>query len=403
MEMFSKRRGQLLYFSTIVFSIYKQMKKNIIFISFLLFLFFACSDKSQKVNNESPILLKVGQKADKTQLFKEYFELETIIPIETTDEFLMGDGIRRVLSYKDKLIILDWRSAIFVVDYATGKIDTYIHRIGVGPGESKLIKDISFDEHSETILAFNDYQNLLFFNIRGNFIKQEKLNKSYDNIVFDNGNVLFYNEGEGYSCYPYFIDKYNLQNKSWEKIGRNDRLDFPMRLYGRHLVKSKSIWIGTPFDFDLYKYNNSKMESIYKLDPALPRITKEEMILATTDPRKFSDVRETSMYGIGAIRETEHYLIFISSGRGFFIMNKETNEIHWENFLNETSLGLMLLNYFSHDGDDNRIMFFVRPSEWLRRNKDANMDNLPAALREKINSFKIDEEDNPILIFYREK
>ena len=378
------------------------MKKNIIF--FCLLLFFACSDKTQKYSDDKDqILLKVGKEASKTQFFKEYFELETVIPIETTDKFLMGGNVLRVLSYKNKLIILDDRSTIYVVDYVTGKIDTYIRRIGAGPGESKIIIDISFDEQTETILAFNDYRNLLFFDIKGKFIKQEKFEKSFNDIIYDREHLLLYNRGEGYSCYPYVIEKYNLQDKTLKKIGSNNKLDFPMKLYGRHIVKSKNIWFGTPFDFDLNKYSESKIESMYKLDPALPQLTKEEMMLATTDPRKFSDVRKTSMYGIGAIRETEHYLIFISSGRGFFILNKETNEIHWENYVFETSLGLVLVNYFSHDGYDNRIMFIVRPSEWLRRNKDANMDNLPVALKEKINSFAIDEEDNPILIFYREK
>lgn len=378
------------------------MKKNILFFSLLLF--FACSDKKQKDNEtENPILLKVGKEADKTQSFKKYFELETIIPIETTDDFLMGDGIQRVLLYKDKLIILDRRSAIFVVDYTTGRIEAYINRVGTGPGESKSIMDISFDEQTETILAFNDYQNLLFFDLKGYFIKQEKFEKLYNNIVYDKGSVLFYNYSEGYSCYPYMIEEYNLQDKTLKKTGRENKLDFPMRLYGRHIVKSKNIWIGTPFDFDLYKYYNSKMRSIYKLDPVTPRLTKEEMMFATADPMKFSNVRKTGMYGIGSIRETDHYLLFISSKNGFFILNKETNEIYWEDFVDETSLGLKLFNYFPHDGDDNRIMFIVRPSEWLRRNKDEGMDNIPAALKEKINSFAIAEEDNPILIFYREK
>jgi len=378
------------------------MKKNIIFICLLLF--FACSDKKRKNNeDENQILLKVGKEAEKSQFFKEHFVLEAVIPIETTNEFLIGDGISRVISYKNKLIILDRKSTICVVDGKTGKIDTCIRRIGVGPGESKIIIDIGFDEQTETILAFNDYHNLLFFDIKGKFIKQEKFEKSFNNIICNNGNVLLYNRGEGYSCYPYMIEIYNPQDKTWRKTGKEDRLDFPMRLYGPHIVKSKNIWFGTPFDFDLYKYNDSKIEKAYKLDPALPRLTKEEMMLASTNPMEFFNIRSAKMYGIGAIRETEHYLIFISSKSGFFILDKKTNEIHWEDFVDETSLGLRLLNYFPHDGDDNRIMFYVLPSEWLRRNKDANMNDISATLKERINSFKINEEDNPILIFYREK
>jgi hypothetical protein len=377
------------------------MKKNIVFLCILLI--FSCSDKSQNnLENENHILLKVGKKAEKTQFFKEYFELETVIPIETTDESVMGDGIRRVIAYKDKLIILDRAHAILVVNYHTGKVETFIKRKGQGPGESRSIMDIAFDDQTETILVFNDYENLLFFDLKGNFIRQEKFKKLYENIVCNAGNVLLYCQGEGYSCYPYMIDKYNLQEKKLETIGRRDRLIFPYRLYGRHIVKSKNIWFGSPLEFDLNKYDNSKIENVYLLAPETPRLTKEQMEIATDFP-KFSATRADAMYGIGAIRETEHYLFFISSGNGFFMLNKETNEIHWEDYVNETSLGLRLINYFSHDGDDNRIMFYVTPNEWLHHRKNTNTDELPAALKEKINAFEIDEDSNPLLIFYREK
>ena len=229
--------------------------------------------------------------------------------------------------------------------------------------------DICLDEQTGTILAFNDYNNLLFFDLKGNFIKREKCKKLYENIIYNNGSVLFYNPGEGYSCYPYHIEKFNLKEKTWEIIGKEKKLDFPMRLYGKHIIKSKRIWFGTPLDFDLNLFYNSKIESKYKLVPATDLLTKDEMKLATTDYYKFSTVRETKMYGIGAIRETAHYLIFRSSKAGFFILNKETNEIHWEDFVDEASLGIKLVNYFPHDGDDNRIMFLVSPIEWLNRKK----------------------------------
>jgi hypothetical protein len=376
------------------------MEKHIIILC--LVLIFSCSNKgAQNVPNENQIVLKVGKDADKTQFFKKYFALDAVIPIETTDEFLVGDRIRRVISHKNKLIILDSRNAIFIMDYNTGKIETFFRQIGHGPGESRNIRDIAFDDQTETILVFNDSDNLLFFDLKGNFLRQESFTKLYESIIYDAGNVLFYNSGSGYSCYPYMIDKYDLQKKKMETIGRPDILDFSHRLYGRHIVKSKNIWFGSPGDFNLYKYDNSKIDSIYRLEPDLPPLTKEQIEMSK-DFDAFWEVRKSTMYGIGAIRETEHYLIFISSRKGLFMLNKETREIHWEDCVRETSLGLELPNYFSHDGDDNRIMFIVRPLEWLLR-KNANESELPAGLKEKIDAFEIDEESNHILIFYREK
>ncbi|GHT10601.1 hypothetical protein FACS189426_11090 [Bacteroidia bacterium] len=379
------------------------IKKTIISLVYLL-IFFACTNNEQKDNKENPILLKVGKEPEKEQVFKKYFELETVLPIETTNDFVITD-IKKVLLCKDKLIILDRMSAICVVDYATGKIETYFKHIGQGPDESKNIIDITVDEKTETIFAYNDFHKLLFYDFRGNLLNQETFEKLYGSIIYDDGNVLFYNHAEGYSGYPYQIEKYNLQNKTLEKIGKDNRLDFPVRLYGSHFVKSKNIWFGTPFDFDLYLYDNSKIERKYKLDPETTPLTKEIMGFATSDPNKFYTARKENniMYGICSIRETENYLVFISSGRGFFIFNKKNNEIHWENYVKETDLNLMLFNYFPHDGNDNRIMFIVTANEWRNGMGKMTMDNISETLKEKINSFTIEEDSNQILLFYREK
>jgi len=378
------------------------MKKYIIILCLLLF--FACSDKSQKsIESENPILIKVGKEANNTQFFKDYFVLDNVVTIEITDEYLVGSSLKRVISYKDKLIILDSHSAIFIVDYYTGKVDLYLKKIGVGPGESRKICDICFDEKTETIILFNDFQKLLFYDLKGNLIKEETFAKLYESIVYNEGNVLFYNNSEGYSCFPYKVEEYNLQDKTLKIVGSKRRLDFNYRLFGNHIVKSMNIWFGTPADFDIYKYDDSIIKNIYKLQPQTSRLTKEKMVLSQKDSRRFIDERLTIMYGIAAIRETDNYLVFRSSKEGFFVLNKKTNEIVWENSVQETSLGLALLNYFPHDGDDNRIMFVVNPVEWVHVRKNPNMSDLPKALKEKIESFNIDEESNPILVFYREK
>jgi hypothetical protein len=364
---------------------------------------FACTG-NQSTKQGDQVLLKVGDKPDKTQLFKRHFALETVLPIETTHDFLMGD-VQRVIAYKDKLIILDHFSGIFVVSYATGKVEACIKRLGGGPGEWRLIRDIAVDEQAENILAFNDYQKLLFFDLQGNFIKEESFEKLYSSIIYDKGNVLFYNYGKGYSIYPYLIEKYNLQEKTLEKIGKKERVEFPRGLYGQHMVKSKSIWFGTPLDFDLNRLNSAKIERPYKLAPATKPLTKDIMKLLTSNPTAFFDQvsRNNIMYGIASIRETEHYLLFRSSQPGFFIFNKATHEIHWEDYVTEAALGLRLLNYFPHDGDDNRIMFVVSPDEWINYRKKAHEGELSAELQNKINSMVIKEDDNPILLFYREQ
>ncbi|MDR1782778.1 MAG: 6-bladed beta-propeller [Dysgonamonadaceae bacterium] len=379
--------------------------KNLFFLVLFFFLF-CCSNQHNSKEENAPISLIVGDKPENSKTFREHFELETVIPIETTDEFLMTDVIRRVIHFKDKLFILNGKTAIFIVDYSTGKVETQINRRGIGPGESVHISDIAIDERNSQILVFNDRKKLLYFDFEGNFIKQEtfQFQSLYENIIYCDGNLLLYNTADGYHCFPYMIDIYNLNDKSLKTIGKKEQLDFNNRLYGRHIVKSKHIWFGTPADFDLNMFEDSKIESKYRLVPSTTELTKEMMQLLFTD--EFSKIRseQNVMFGIGAIRETEHYMVFISSGRGFFILDKANNEIHWENSVFEPDLGLLLMNYYSHDGDDNEIMFVVRPSEWLQMRKHSVItESISKELKEKVDSFKIEEDNNPILVFYKEK
>ena len=46
-------------------------------------------------------------------------------------------------------------------------------------------------------------------------------------------------------------------------------------------------------------------------------------------------------------------------------------------------------------------MFVVKPNEWLRRKP--TLQNVPEYLRTQIEMVKVDEESNPILVFYKEK
>jgi hypothetical protein len=84
------------------------------------------------------------------------------------------------------------------------------------------------------------------------------------------------------------------------------------------------------------------------------------------------------------------------------MLNKNNSELYWESIVNDEHLGLELRNYFPHDGDDNRIMFVVSADKWLERTPQ-NTENIPEHLREKIDRVKVDEESNPILVFYKEK
>jgi len=336
-----------------------------------------------------------------------YFELDRIVPIETTDSFVMSEGIKRFIQYKNKLIFLDYFTAsIYVADAYSGKIETYINRKGRGPGEWHRVMDISFDDQNEQILAYNDYQKLLYFSLDGTFIKEERVNnKLYGEIMYHDGNLIFYNHGVGISCYPYLIDIYHLADRTWKTIGSNQKVDFQGRK-GCLMVKSKNIWYAPTLDMGLHilDMDSNVIKTPYRLEVKNPLTKNIQKMFIKSDYRSFH--REVSQRGIlyllSSIRETEKYIVF-NTNYGLMMLNKNSLEINgmWRMF--DEYLGIYLSRYYPHDSDDNRIMFIVGSDDWFKRNPTAQ--NIPEHLKAQIEMVKVDEkiESNPILVFYKEK
>jgi hypothetical protein len=364
-------------------------------------LFISCG--SNRPVSDDQILLSLPVTQTTGQFFCSNFEIETIIPVETTQDFLLA-RINRVIFYKNKIIIADRQTtSVFVVDANTGKVETHIHRKGRGPGESMHICDVAFDDKLEQILVFNDYEKLLYFTLDGHFLKEEKIDGLFENIVYNNGKLIFYNIGKGYSCYPYSLSIYDLHNQSWKQVGKDQKVDFHLRNYGRSIIKSKNIWFTPVLDFGLHVLNDDEIRIPYKLD-IQQKLTEDLRKKAISDfPSFSSEIHERKiLHSIASVRETDKFIIFKPNLYGFLMMNKEDSKLFWEEYVEDPNLGLELRNYFPHDGDDNRIMFVVNADEWLKRSL-ANKDNVPEHLREKIDRVKVDEESNPVLIFYKEK
>jgi hypothetical protein len=175
-------------------------------------------------------------------------------------------------------------------------------------------------------------------------------------------------------------------------------------MYGNQIVKSKNIWFSSWLGCDMYILKNSSVVFGYQLNPAYPisdALTKK----LRSDPQSFfNTVQEHDIiFGLSSIRETDNFLIFTSNRRGLFFIEKTTSAVYRETTISDENTGLYLPNYFPYDGDDGRIMFIVSPNDWLHRRPVAIPDNIPAHLREQFESLKVKEDDNPLLVFYKEK
>jgi len=369
----------------------------IIIVSICLLL--SCTVKQSVYTETELVAFPAIQQDD--QWIKNNIELYRIVPIETTDDYLLT-YIKRVILYKEKLIILDRQSSIFVVNMISGKIEKSIQSIGSGPGESRQIRDIAVDDKRGHILVFNDYEKLLYYSLDGKFLKEEHIGKLFENISYENDNIIFYNECVGLSCYPHKIDIYNLESKKWKTLGDKRKIDFHIRGRGRIMVKSKNLWFVPVLDYSFHVFTEDSIKVPYALD-IKKTITDELKQMSVSDFSSFNQVvnDRNIFFGIQSVKETEKYLVFSTNFPGLMMMDKNTLVLHGAMYIEDEYLGMQLFNYFPHDGDDDEIMFIVQPSEWIRKKTYAK--DLPEMLKEQIEMTNVDEDSNPILVFYKVK
>ena len=386
------------------------MRVKCFFAVVFLCILFSC-DNTELVFTQGDISIAQPEvfdiRANPNPWIRNNLELDRIVQIETTEKYVMGDYFARVILYKDKLIILDKDThTIFIINAYTGKVEAHINRKGRGPGESRFIVDIAFDDKNEQILAYNDYSKLVYFGLNGEFLKEERVNNElYDQVIYDNDNLIFSGHGFGTNIYPYSIDIYNLTSKTWKTIGTKQKVNFNYRFYTPVMVKSKNIWYAPVLDTGLHLLDSISIKVPYSLDVKNP-LTKELLDRYKNDRSFFDkevDERDI-LFLIQNIKETENFLVF-TTNLGLMMMDKNTLEIQSTRWIEDEYLGIKLnhFKYIAHNGDDNRIMVIVDCEAWLNRKPTAQ--NTPEHLKAQIDAVKVDEkiESNPILVFYKEK
>ena len=361
----------------------------------LLISLWSCSFNKTKMDSADQ-LLNVSENSLDANYFRSHFEVAEIIPIQTNDTILISD-IKKVIRYKNKIILLSGAQGhVFIIDATTGRFEGEINKRGRGPGESRKILDIAFYEELEQIIIFNDYSKLLFFDIEGEYLYEEEVGELFEEISLYDDEVVFYNKLDGYSCYPYVLRFFNIKEKKWRNKGKDVKIDFHIRSQGRNLVKSKQLWFTAPLDYSLFVFKNNQICNPIKLDISEYALNEDLIKLSISDPLAFfKEVNGNSLiYSLNSIRETSNHLVFKSNQKGVFIINKNDNVVYWDKHDNGQSM-LSSKYYYPHEGDDEKIMFIIPAHEYV--------NNAETTLKNNIGAPGIKEEDNPILIFFKEK
>lgn len=146
------------------------MRLNLFVRLLLLVLVTSCSsNKSSEIQIEVP---SVKASLDNPQVLRasDFFEEITYVPLETSDDFLLG-YIGRMAIQGNSIYMMSGKS-IYVFDLETGKGKLNISKLGSGPGEYKSLFDFIVDKKTSNIeLLDNNGKKVFVYDSNGKYLR----------------------------------------------------------------------------------------------------------------------------------------------------------------------------------------------------------------------------------------
>lgn len=367
-----------------------------IYLFFCAIILLACDEK-QEVSIEPIPIIQV------TDYFNEHFAPVSVVPIETTETFLLSD-VDKVIAVGDDYLVLSKNvDTVALIDGNTGKVKCWIHRIGNGPGEYRKIVDVAYDDENRHIVVMNDYQRLQFYDLEGNFLYQKEVNDSFENLSYADTCLYMQNPLNGYACYPYKFTTINLSDGSVEKWGNSKSIEFPIRSRGCHMLHSRRLLFSAPLDFTIYRADKNGYEALYNIGYPTDKFTDDFLELSVNDPMEFFKrvSSEKIVYSINTIRETEKHVVFRNNRNELCFLNKEANKVYADGFILWDFFCLSPQEYVPFEGNSNTLLFTVSAEKLLKELKtcDVQDEEILKVVREQ----GINTDDNPILIVFQEQ
>jgi len=231
------------------------MKKLWIF--FILFCIFACSDKS--TGEDYPVIDVVNNVGKYQRVYcSDYFSSIELIPLETSEDCLLekvastAHDNKNIIVNEDYILMTTRQRGLYAFDHS-GKFLHQIGNRGQGPNEYLRLFNV-FLNTNETTIFIEDFHKILEYNLRGNFIRSFQNPNVEDNIVnrcsYVEDNVfvgqinissgkckcryfLFNGKGETIKCFP----NYTFFERNGFSYSNFDGALLPIRVDDRIYLK----------------------------------------------------------------------------------------------------------------------------------------------------------------------
>ena len=394
------------------------MKNHILFI-ILSFCFFSCQHTGDSTNDSTIETIPIFSNYTKQLPFSAFVDNIELIPLETTEDNLIGE-ITRLIFNDGKYYIRSTHgmqnAKLFVFD-ENGKYLKRISKQGGGPGEYIEFKDFTMTSDNQVVIA--DYKRLLYFDSEGKFSHSNKINQSFsatellstkenDILVFLTLPNLFQNN---------LISKIDKEGdlNFFFNPGKEEALKCNFRTIWRaFLATDSSFYLAYPFCDTIYSISPDlkKIVSIYYIDygnkklPNIPIDPKDNCLSWQKKLNRLDDYAERISTGIG-----DNFLyigIMDKARKGYLSLYSKcskktlTAKILVDDMYLKGNAIPVTANRIPHNMDGNDIIWEVEPRILMK-----GYQRLSAADRETLQQkypawdqicSSQKEDDNPVLL-----
>ena len=373
----------------------------LIFASILLY---SCGDNSS--SNSTGDLSRMDRVEIKDQrkiMVDSIVEKIDYVKLGETGDVLIGK-VTDLLITPDHIIVGDTRQAkaVFIFDRA-GNTQAVISRLGRGPQEYMDLSTIFLTPDQQTIgIVDNSMKKLLYFDLRGNFIKKQDLPFSCNGIEYLNDKTMMLasdgwaDKSPALESYPnkndllFFTDT-TLQIQSSAITNPFDVNIFNYVAFHKKRFDDR-IYVGKGFGDTIYQVTADEIFPRYWIDmTAIDGVANFGKDMSNEKVAQIMDSKPTFVGNLYV--ESDDYALFSVSKMGFVLFNKHTKKTC--NINNRSLTALCLYVLFSEFSHKNQFISVVPAFRFLTFCPDVPGIELWNEIKEGLT-----DDDNPVLLFY---
>lgn len=303
----------------------KYIKVFTIIISYLLFLT-GCNE-----GGSGGEIIKVN--LDKNIRSNFSVTVESVIDLETTKNSLIGD-IEKIEYFEDKIYILDntYSKSLFLFD----KKGNFISKTNIGHGPGEVISPWSFiiDKQNRIIMLWDqNLSSMILFDLELNYLSTQKhsfLVRDFAKLGRDTFLVMSYRlkekkEKKELTTYTVYSDGFHKTHGNFLPVRLEDETQNTRKPIS---INKRNLFI-KPWDYNVYNYNNKKIQIIYTWDfgKYMFKTSNKENI---TNSQKWDIVKSGKKIGpLFNLSESNNYLSaagYFKNGIKTFVYSKKSKK-----------------------------------------------------------------------------